>query len=298
MTVGVLVMAYGTPSGPGDVEAYYTHIRRGRPPSPEQLADLTRRYDAIGGISPLAERTRAQRAGIAAALDAVEPGRFVVSGGAKHSAPYIEDGVAELTGSGVDRIVGVVLAPHFSASSVGQYHDRAREAADCDYTGIDNWFHLTSFVDHQGGSVRRHLESLPADTVVVFTAHSLPERALADDPYADNLVASASAIARRAGLDDSTWRIGWQSAGRTPEPWRGPDIAEVIDRVAADGHGGILVVPHGFTSDHLEVLYDLDIDAADRASRAGVAFARTEVVNDNRTVMADLADLVRRFADG
>ena len=98
MTVGVLVMAYGTPSGPDDVEAYYTHIRRGRPPSPEQLADLTRRYDAIGGISPLAERTRAQRAAIAAALDAVEPGRFVVSGGAKHAAPYIEDGVAELAG--------------------------------------------------------------------------------------------------------------------------------------------------------------------------------------------------------
>lgn len=296
---GVLVMAYGTPASPADVEAYYTHIRRGRPPTPEQLADLTARYDAIGGISPLAARTRAQLEAIAAALEDAEPGRFVVRLGQKHAAPFVEDGVAELAAAGVGRVVGLVLAPHYSAFSVGQYHERAAAAAGArglGFAGIDHWHLEPAFVGHQAASVARHLAGLPATTKVVFTAHSLPERVLVDDPYPDQLRASAEAIAAAAGLEPwSGWGLGWQSAGRTPEPWRGPDILDIIRELAATGRAeGVLVVPQGFTSDHLEVLYDLDLEAAGVAREVGLAFARTEVVNDDPAVMHALAGLVRR----
>ncbi len=296
--VGVVVMAYGTPAGPGDVESYYTHIRRGRPPEPEQLADLVARYEAIGGISPLAARTEAQRAAIAAALDREQPGRFIVGLGQKHAAPFVEDGVGALVEAGATSIVGVVLAPHFSRFSVGQYHERAAAAAaerGVGFTGIDHWYDLRELVDHQAAALRATLGGMPPRTKVVFTAHSLPERVLVDDPYPDELAASAAAIAGAAGLPRwAGWGLAWQSAGRTPEPWRGPDILTVIDDLAATGRAdGIVVVPHGFTSDHLEVLYDIDIEARRRADSVGLALGRPAVVNDDPAVMGALA---RRIA--
>ena len=295
MTTGVLIMAYGTPADPEAVEAYYTHIRRGRPPEPAQLADLRRRYDAIGGISPLTERTRDQVRAIEKALDTAESGAFVVRLGQKHAPPFIEDGIAELLDEGVASIDGLVLAPHYSAGSVGQYHARARAAADeVPYRGIESWHLLVGLVRFQAAAVRQALAGLPPRTVVVFTAHSLPERVLAADPYPELLQQSAGHIAEAAGLDAGTWRTGYQSAGRTPEPWRGPDILEMIAEAGAS-HSveGILVVPQGFTSDHLEVLYDLDIEAAIAAKSAGLAFARTPVVNADPAVMNALADLLR-----
>jgi len=297
VSTGVLVMAYGTPAGPADVEAYYTHIRRGRPPTPEQLADLLRRYDALGGTSPMAERTRAQVAAIADSLDRESPDEFVVAFGAKHAAPFVEDGTAQLVAAGVERIVGVVLAPHYSAGSVGQYHDRAATAAadhNVPYAGIASWHLLDELIDFQADAVRAGLTELPERTKVVFTAHSLPERVLDGDPYPDQLHQSADATARAAGLATwAGWGLGWQSAGRTPEPWRGPDIAEIIRDLAQTGRSdGILVVPQGFTSDHLEVLYDLDVDAAAVAAAHGLAFGRTQVVNDDQRVMGALARIV------
>ena len=301
MTVGVVVMAYGTPATPEDIEPYYTHIRRGRPPTEEQLAELTARYAAIGGISPLAQRTRAQLDAIAASLEAAEPGRYLVRLGQKHAAPFIEDAVAELAGLGVERVLGVVLAPHYSGFSVGQYNERAAQAAGAaglDYAGIDSWSAEPAFVEHQAASVRERLAGLPERSKVVFTAHSLPERVLEGDPYPDQLRASAADIAGRAGLGEwSEWSIGWQSAGRTPEPWRGPDILDIIRELAATGRAeGVLVVPQGFTSDHLEVVYDLDIEAAAVADEVGLAFARTDVVNDDPAVMGALADRLRALA--
>jgi ferrochelatase len=294
-------MAYGTPAAPEDIPAYYTHIRRGRPPSDEQLAELTARYDALGGTSPLAQRTRAQLDAIARALDDAAPGRFRVRLGQKHAAPFIEDAVEQLAGEGVDHVVGVVLAPHYSGFSVGQYNERAAAAAaahDTTYAGIDSWSMEPAFIEHQAGSVRERLVSLPERTKVVFTAHSLPERVLEGDPYPDELRASAEAIAEAAGLAPwSSWSLGWQSAGRTPEPWRGPDILDIIRELAATGRAdGVLVVPQGFTSDHLEVLYDLDIEAAGVAAEVGLAFARTDVVNDDPAVMAALADRLLALA--
>jgi ferrochelatase len=291
---GLVVMAYGTPSSPDEVEAYYTHIRRGRPPSADQLAELVGRYSAIGGVSPLAARTRDQVAAISTVL-----GReWTVELGTKHAAPFIEDAVHSLAQRGVERIVGLVLAPHYSRGSVGEYHGRAGAAASSHgltYAGIDSWHDSGAWLDAQAARVRSALAGLPAATEVLFTAHSLPERVLEGDPYADELAASARAIASRAGLDDARWRLAWQSAGRTPEPWRGPDVAEVIRSLGADGAvDGVLVCPQGFTSDHLEVLYDLDIDARRVAEEAGLAFARTASINDDPAVMADLADRVRR----
>jgi ferrochelatase len=289
-----LVMAYGTPGHADEIEAYYTDIRRGRPPTPEQLADLVRRYDAIGGLSPLAARTEAQRSAIAGALG----DDWMVATGLRHAAPTIESAVATLGDGGADSIVGLVLAPHYSAMSVGAYHERAAAAAAArrlPYVPIDSWPDEPAYVDFLAAQVTDGLASLPPGSKVVFTAHSLPARiTAAGDPYADQLESTAAAVAARVGLARwSQWTIAWQSAGRTPEPWLAPDLLAVIDELAAsDGASGLLVCPCGFVSDHLEVLYDLDIEARRRAELGGLAFARTDVVNDDPVVMAALASRI------
>jgi ferrochelatase len=198
----------------------------------------------------------------------------------------------------VEQIVGLVLAPHYSATSVGEYHRQAVSALeDIDgiaYHRIDSWHTLDALVEYQSVQVRRCLADLPDRTKVIFTAHSLPERVLQNDPYPQQLRESATAIAERAGLGTSgNWDLGWQSAGATPEPWRGPDLLEIVADLASTGHDdAVLVVPQGFTSEHLEVLYDIDIEAAAAAGRAGLGLARTQVVNDDPTVMGALASLV------
>jgi ferrochelatase len=299
-TKGLVVMAYGTPSSPDEVEGYYTHIRRGRPPSAEQLEDLQRRYEAIGGVSPLSQRTRAQADAIAAGLEAAEPGHWHMTLGMKHTAPFIEDAVTELIKEhGVSHVVGLVLAPHYSRGSVGEYHERAAGTAaslGTAYTGIERWHDEPAWREALADRVRTSLGGLPEATKVLFTAHSLPERVLAGDPYPDELRTSAAAIAEQVGLNRwAGWSLSWQSAGRTPEPWRGPDILETITDLAATGRAeGVLVCPQGFVSDHLEVLYDLDVDAARVAGEAGLAFARTASVNDDPAVMAALAQRVLR----
>jgi ferrochelatase len=299
---GVLVMAYGSPADLGEVEAYYTHIRRGRPPEPAQLADLIARYEAIGGVSPLRERTEAQVERIRTALEAVEPDRFAVGIGSKHTAPFIEDGVAELVGRGVREIVGVVLAPHYSRTSVGEYLRRASEAASAHGAtvwGIEHWYDLPAYAEFLAGAVRDAAATLPAAHKVLFTAHSLPQRVLEGDPYAGQLHAGAAAVAALVGLGRfADWGLGWQSAGRTPEPWIGPDVLDLIRSLGETGRAdGVLVCPHGFVSDHLEVRYDLDIEAAGVAREVGLAFARTRVVDDDPVVLGALATRIRATAD-
>jgi ferrochelatase len=279
VTIGVLVMAYGTPASADDVEAYYTDIRRGRPPAPEQLADLQRRYDAIGGISPLLERTRAQVVGLQAALG----GGYRVALGQKHAAPFIEDGRAELEAMEVDRIVGLVLAPHYSVLSVGEYEARAKPDVM-----VRSWHLEPGLIDLLAD--RLHEVGLDGDTEVLFTAHSLPARVVElGDPYPDQLRETAEAVAVKAG--EHRWRVAWQSAGRTPEPWLGPDLLEIIPTLDA---GRVVVCPVGFTSDHLEVLYDVDIEARRVAEEAGKTLARTVSLNDDPRFIAVLADVVRR----
>ncbi len=290
--VGVLVMAYGTPASPEDVEAYYTDVRRGHPPPPELLADLQRRYTAIGGTSPLAERTRAQACGIGASLGE----DFVVALGQKHAAPFIEDGMAALLAAGAGQVVGLVLAPHYSALSVGQYHQRAAAAADgTAYTGIERWHLHPELIELLAERVMKALIGLPpgSPAETLFTAHSLPERALSldDPPYPEQLHQTAVAVAARDGL--KRWRVAWQSAGRTADPWIGPDILEVIRRLPDEGVESVVICPAGFVSDHLEVLYDIDIEARGVAETAGLRLNRTSSLNDDPRFMAMLADVVR-----
>jgi ferrochelatase len=290
-------MAYGTPASPEDIEAYYTHIRRGRSPSAEQLADLKARYDAIGGSSPLAARTEAQRAALARALEEQAPEQTMVALGQKHAAPFIEDALAALAGAGIERVVGLVLAPHFSRFSVGQYQDRLTTAAaehGMRSAGIASWHLEPAYLAFLTDVVRNGLIGLPQRTKVLFTAHSLPERALVNDPYPDQLHESAAAVAEAAGLNRwAGWSLCWQSAGRTPEPWRGPDILQVLRDLAATGRAeGVLVCPQGFVSDHLEVVYDLDIEARGVADEMGLAFGRTRVLNDMPAMFDALAQRV------
>jgi ferrochelatase len=300
--IAVLLMAYGTPRTREEIEPYYTDIRRGRPPTPEALADLTARYEALGGTSPLAARTEAQRAGLQAALDSIEPGKYEVSLGLKHAEPKIETAVDLIAAQGFRHIVGLVLAPHYSSYSIGQYLDRAKAAAEphgITVAGIESWALEPAYLDFITTDLLAKLATLPENTKVLFTAHSLPQRIVdAGDPYPNELRATAEAVAAQAGLGPwSRWAIAWQSAGRTPEPWLGPDILQVIDDLAGSENDagrtqGVLVSAVGFVADHLEVLYDLDIEASARAAKHGLAFARTACVNDDPTVMTALAHRV------
>ncbi len=294
----VLLMAYGTPRTPAEIGPYYTDIRRGRAPTPEQLADLVARYDAIGGISPLAARTEAQRDALQKALNEIAPDTYEVVLGLKHASPMIEAAVNELAVRGFQHIIGLVLAPHYSSFSIGQYMGRARAAAEphgMTVTAIDSWATEPAFVEFLAADLRSRLSAMPTNTKVLFTAHSLPQRIIdAGDPYPDELRSTAEAVAIAAGLDSwSSWSIAWQSAGRTPEPWIGPDILAVIDDLAAsENASGVVVCACGFVADHLEVLFDLDIEAKQHAEAKGLAFDRTSCVNDDATIMHALAQRV------
>ena len=295
---GVLLMAYGTPRSQEEILPYYTDIRRGRPPTPELLAELTARYDAIGGISPLAQRTESQRDELQRQLDALEPGRYSVRLGLKHAHPMIEETVEDFARDGYTELVALVLAPHFSSYSIGQYVGRAREAATphgLAVTGIDSWATEPAFIEFIASDMKKRLSSMPSDTRVLFTAHSLPQRIIdGGDPYPNELRSTAEAVASSIGLrEGSQWSIAWQSAGRTPEPWIGPDILAVIDELAeAKSTSAVLVSACGFVADHLEVLYDLDIEAKAHAKKHGLAFDRTACVNDDSEVMRALAHRV------
>jgi protoporphyrin/coproporphyrin ferrochelatase len=292
--VGVLVMAHGTPSHPDEIESFYTRIRRGRPPTPEQLTDLQRRYDAIGGLSPLTERTAAQVDGLRQSLNSRAPGQFVVAFGAKHTHPFIEDGAAELEKQGVSRVIGLVLTPHGSSMGSREYLDRASAALEgrIPFTDIPHWFAHPDFVRLLAERVTEAQASLGGDGPVIFTAHSLPERVRAmGDDYPEQLEESARLVAEAAGIGD--WRVAWQSAGRTPEPWLGPDVRDVVRELGTTPHiDGCVICPIGFVADHLEVLYDLDIELAAVVTAVGLRMIRSASLNSDPRFTALLADVV------
>ncbi|HXQ91105.1 MAG TPA: ferrochelatase [Acidimicrobiales bacterium] len=302
--VGVLIMAHGTPHSLDELADFYTEIRHGSPPPPELLADLERRYRAIGGTSPLNERTAAQVEGIRDALERRAPERFRVAVGAKFAPPRIADAVGALGRAGVGRLIGLVLAPHFSVASVGDYARRARAAAEAlragdggplDVEMVDHWHLAPGLVALLAARVRHAIDLLPPasrrDVAVVFTAHSIPARLVDEgDPYAAQVLESASAIADWAQL--TRWSVAWQSAGRTADAWLEPDVRQVIAALPATGASAVVVCPVGFVSDHLEVLYDVDIEARGAAHDAGIDFARTASLNDDPEFCAVLADVV------
>lgn len=292
-------MAYGTPTTREAVESYYTRIRHGRAPSAEQLADLIRRYDAIGGISPLAERTAAQVAGIAAHLDRNFPGEFDVRFGSKYEPPLLEDAARGFVESGVETVIGLVLAPHESSLSTRQYFERAEAAlgADVTFIPIRAWWDEEQFVTLMSDRVLDAVERVPLERrssmEVIFSAHSLPQRIISEgDSYPEQLRDSARLAAQQAGVD--RWDTAWQSAGRTEEPWMGPDILTVLRDKHASGVSDVVSCPIGFVSDHLEVLYDLDIEAVGVANELGLGFIRTASLNDDQRFTSFLAELVSR----
>jgi ferrochelatase len=293
MTVGVLVMAHGTPANTQEIEPFYTRIRRGRPPEPAQLAELTGRYEAIGGTSPLAARTQAQVDALRRALETRAPGHYRVAFGAKHTDPLLEEAATQLAASGVDQVIGLVLTPHGSSMGSREYLERAATALGATpFRAIESWYGEAAFVRLLARRVRTAVDRVAGRAHVIFTAHSLPERVrAAGDTYPEQLEESARLVADAAGLTD--WSVAWQSAGRTPEPWLGPDIRDEVRRLAAEGEtDAVVVCPIGFVADHLEVLYDLDIELAAVAASVGLPYARTASLNDDPDFVAVLADVV------
>lgn len=302
--IGVLVMSYGTPESLDDVEAYYTHIRRGNAPSEEQLQELTSRYEAIvGGVFPLRENTNAQVANLQARLDELHPNNFKCFQGLKHAKPYIEDGVEMMAQQQIKQAVGIVLAPHYSVMSVGGYVKRA--AAKAKELGIEMQFvesyhlhpqlikALTDRVKQKFTELEPHKGQKPVK--VLFSAHSLPEKIRAlGDPYEQQLLDTSAAVAKAAEIED--WQFTWQSAGRTHEPWLGPDILDTMEEVAAEGYKAVLSAPIGFVSDHLEVLYDLDIEAKQKAQELNISFDRTAMLNSDPLYMDTLAESIIELA--
>jgi ferrochelatase len=320
--IGVLVMAYGTASGADDIERYYTDIRGGRAPSPEFLKELKDRYAAIGNVFPLLETTRAQAEGLverlnassAGSADAAEVPLFRAYLGMKHSPPFIADGVEQMRSDGVERAVGIVMAAHWSAMSVESYIERAQDAITSRagvpaITFVRSFYSHPAFVDFLSARVKDALATLDpgarTGASVIFSAHSLPLRTVEDGSsrckscdecedscrYRDGLQETADLVAARLDLDDYT--IGWQSAGRTADPWWGPMVEDVIRELAARRRTAVVVCSAGFVADHLETLFDLDIEARRVAEEEGVTFTRTRMPNADPEFLDVLAAVVR-----
>lgn len=293
----ILLLAYGTPDTADEVEAYFTHIRGGRPPSADSLARLKARYALVGGRTPLLDITlRVCRALEEALRAGGAPGPRVYAG-MKHWHPYIGDVVRSMSRDGVRRATAIVLAPHYSRISIGGYRAAVEAAcsaldAPLDITIVESWHLQPEFLDMTAGLVSEALAAFPPDrrasVTTVFSAHSLPERIRAwGDPYEAQLLASSEAVARRAGLRD--WRFAWQSAGETGEPWIGPDICDYLETLRDEGVRDVLSVSIGFLADHLEVLYDLDYEAARRAEALGLSWRRARMPNDSPALIRTLA---------
>ena len=299
--IGVLLMAYGTPRSLDEVEAYFTHIRRGRKPSDEEVKELKERYELIGGVSPLTEITDSQAKALQDALDRKAPQRLRVYLAMKHSPPFISQVVEQMMQDGIREMVALVLAPHESKMIIDDYMRYARDVLgshpDVKVQIIRTWHLNDRYLSALRKRIQRELALFPRPgaehTMVLFTAHSLPEKILATkdpDPYPTRLEETARALAKDPPLPH--WRRAYQSAGKTAFPWLGPDILEVLEELKAEGYSQVLVVPIGFVADHLEVFYDIDHEAQEKARELGLTLRRTESLNVDPEFLGGLADEV------
>lgn len=297
--IGVLLMAYGTPENPDQVEDYFTHIRGGRKPSTEAVEGLKERYRLVGGKTPLLEITNEVARKLGARLQ--QEGDFRVYAGMKHWHPFIGDVMERMQADGVKRVVAFALAPHCSRISLGGYRKAIDEAQErlgqpFDLPFAKCWHHNEQWRDMMAGLVREGLEQFPSEVrdevTVAFSAHSLPERIRTwDDPYERQLLESSEDVARRAGVQH--WRFAFQSAGHTGEPWLGPDIVDYLETLHGEGVRNVLSAPLGFVSDHLEILFDIDIEAKQKADELGMSLYRTEMPNTRDDFIEVLASVVR-----
>ncbi|SER85794.1 ferrochelatase [Gracilibacillus ureilyticus] len=298
--VGLLVMAYGTPYEEADIERYYTHIRHGRKPSQEMLDDLTERYRAIGGISPLARITKEQAHALENRLnerqDEVE---FVHYLGLKHIEPFVEDAVKQMADDGIKEAISIVLAPHYSTFSVKSYNGRAKEEAEkygLTIQSVESWYDAEGFIDYWKeavlGEFNKMNEAEKEKAVLIVSAHSLPEKILQNgDPYPEQLKKTADLIQERAGIRNV--EIGWQSEGNTPDPWLGPDVQDLTrDLFEHKGYRSFVYAPVGFVADHLEVLYDNDYECKVVCDDIGADYYRPEMPNVHPKFIDTLATVV------
>jgi len=274
-------MAYGSPSSPEDIPAYFADIRGGRPASPKAVAELKERYRRIGGGSPLNEITERQRAALERELG------IPVYVGMKHWTPRIAEAAERALGDGAERVVGLVLAPHFSHMSVGGYKRQLEEAlaGRAELVFVSSYHAFGPFIELLAERVGA------TDAHVVFTAHSLPERILDDgDPYKKQLLETSRLVAEKAGVE--SWSFAFQSESPTGEPWLGPDIVDELERVHGEGVRKVLVAPIGFVADHLEIYWDIDVEAREKAAELGVELDRMESLNDDPAFIRVLASVI------
>ena len=302
MSVGVLVMAYGGPASLDEIPGYLADIRHGRPTPRAVLDEITENYRTIGGSSPLLAVTRRQVDALAAELG----DEYRCYLGMRHWAPWIEDVVREMVEDGVTRAVSLVFAPHFSALSVAKYQQKVADGLELcrgriDFEQVASYHDAPGLVAAFAARVEEGLARWPEGerehVHVVFSAHSLPRRVLeSGDPYAEQCLETARLVAERAGLPAERWSWAYQSAGRTPEPWAGPDLGEHLAVLATDGVRDVISVPVGFVSDHVEILFDIDHRAAEIAAGLGIRLERPPALNDDPMFIAALAELVRAKA--
>lgn len=305
--VGVLFMAYGGPDSLDDLPGYLADIRSGRPTTPEVLEEIREHYAAIGGRSPLLELTRRQLDGVLARLN--EPGAaplFRGYLGMRHWSPWIEETVADMAAHGITRAVAIVLAPHFSTQSIAKYQAKVRAGLEMYRAAIDFEFvgaygDAPGLIDAFAARVRSGLSEWPdyerPNVHVVFSAHSLPVSIReAGDPYESQLLETARLVAAAAGLADGQWSWSYQSAGRSPEPWLGPQLPEHLKELAARGVRNVVSVPVGFVCDHVEILYDIDLEAKELARWLGIRLVRPPSLNDDPVFVEQLALLIRARA--
>jgi ferrochelatase len=299
--IGLLMMAYGTPRNREDIEAYYTHIRHGRKPTKVQLDDLKQRYEAIGGTSPLARITEQQAALLEKELNGMhEDIEFRAYLGLKHIDPFIEDAVNEMKADGIREAVSLVLAPHYSTFSVKSYNERAqKKSKEIDgpvIYAVNDWYQEPKFIDYWVKQINKTFSIIPENkqdqTVVIFSAHSLPEKILQNgDPYPDQLKKTAELIAKTAGVKH--YRIGWQSEGNTPDPWIGPDVQDLTrDLFEQERYLSFVYCPVGFVAEHLEVLYDNDYECKVVCDELGVDYYRPQMPNAKNEFIDCLATVI------
>lgn len=300
-TKGLLVMAYGTPERMDDVRPYLTHIRHGHPPSDEAVKDLQHRYGLIGGPSPLYQTTVDQMKALERRLNAAG-GDFRGYLGMKHWHPYIPEAVKTMAADGIQQAVAITLAPHYSTMSIAQYLNYVREGlgeldAPFDVLCIKSYHDEPLFIDALTETLRNALARVPderRDAIpVVFTAHSLPEKILKEnDPYQEQLLETSRLVAER--FDDMQWRFAFTSQGETKDRWLGPTLAEVFDELADAGHDCVMCCTVGFVSEHLETLFDFDIEGKQDAEERGLAFYRAAALGTSEKYIEALAAVINK----
>ncbi len=305
--IGVLLMAYGGPASLDELPGYLADIRSGRPTTGAVLAEMTNNYRQIGGKSPLLEISTRQGAALEKRLNgaAARP-QYKVYMGMRHWSPWIEDTVRDMLNDGIQKAVGLVLAPHYSSFSVAKYQERVRNGlalnrGSLEFDFVDSYHTAPKLIQALADRVRAGIERFPAEereqVHVILSAHALPVRIIRmGDPYKDQLLETAELVAAAAGLRPDQWTWSFQSAGRSPEPWLGPPLEETLTALAGRGLKNLVSVPIGFVSDHVEILFDIDIKAQALARESGVRLERPPALNLDPLFIETLADLVREHS--